>query len=343
MTYRDLDENEKEQFDSLATHPLQTYAWGEFRKKTGVKVVRRVGDSDGKIISAYQLTIHPLPHLPFTIGYLPKTTLPTPRMLADLQEVGEREKCIYIQLEPNTLKNSSFEFRISNFKESHHPLFTPNTFLIDLTKPEEDLKKNLHQKTRYNLTVSEKNHAHVQENNSPEAFADYLRLTQETADRQHFYAHSPSYHQSQWETLPHIRQKDGGLSSHLLVATYTPENSKEPVTLAAWILFIQGDTLYYPYGASSELHRDVMASTAMMWGAIQFGKKHRLKVFDLWGAANTEDPEPTDPYYGFHRFKKNFGATYTSMLGSFDLIINPFLYQLFTIINTLRWKLLRRS
>lgn len=342
MTYRNLEESEKEQFDRFASHPLQTYAWGEFRKKTGVKVIRRVGEQAGKILSAYQLTIHPLPHLPFTIGYLPKTTLPTPDMLADLREVGEREKCIYIQIEPDVIKDSSY-MPLSAVKTSHHPLFTPNTFLIDLTISEDELKKRLHQKTRYNLTVSEKNHVHVHEDNSPEAFDAYLRLTKETADRQHFYAHSPAYHQSQWETLPHVRQNDGGLSSHLLLATYTPEHSKEPVTLAAWILFIQGDKLYYPYGASSELHRDVMASTAMMWGAIQFGKKHRLKLFDLWGAANTPDPDPSDPYYGFHRFKKNFGAVYTSMVGSFDLIINPFFYQLFTLINTLRWKLLHKS
>lgn len=345
MIFRDLQDKEKQQFDELAVHPLQTYVWGEFRKRTGVQVVRRVGESDGKITEAYQMTIHPLPFLPFTIGYVPKSTLPSTDMLSDMKRIGEEGKCIYIQLEPNVEKPTNNQSLITNnhLHVSHHALFTPNTFLLDLTKSEEELKKNMHQKTRYNLTVSEKYQVEIKEDNSPEAFDAYLRLTKETATRQNFYAHSQGYHETQWEVLPHTRQKDGGLSSHLLLATYTPEDKKEPVILAAWILFIQRNTLYYPYGASSDLYREVMASTRMMWGAIQFGKRHHLKSFDMWGAADTENPESSDPYYGFHRFKKNFGATYVSMLGSFDLVIKPLWYRLFTLANTIRWKLLRQS
>jgi lipid II:glycine glycyltransferase (peptidoglycan interpeptide bridge formation enzyme) len=345
MIYRDVQTSEKEQFDSLAIHPLQTYVWGEFRKKTAVTVIRRVGETDGEIKSAYQMTIHPLPFLPFTIGYVPKSILPTPEMLSDMKRVGKEQNCIYIQIEPNVIKHQTptSDLQAPDLKPSHHALFTPNTFLIDLTLSEDDLKKNMHQKTRYNLTVSEKYHVEIKEDNSPEAFEEYLRLTQETAKRQNFYAHGQAYHETQWETLPHERQKDGGLSSHLLLATYTPPEKKEPVTLAAWILFIQGDSLFYPYGTSSELYREVMASTRMMWGAIQFGKRHHLKIFDLWGAAGTNDPDSSDPYYGFHRFKKNFGAVYTSMLGSFDLVIRPVWYRAFILANTLRWKLLAKS
>ena len=306
-------------------------------------MLRRVGESDGEIKSTYQMTIHPLPFSHLTIGYVPKSSLPNPEMVSDMKRVGKEENCIYIQLEPNVTKNSQFSILNSQLLSSHHALFTPNTFVLDLTLSEEDLKKNMHQKTRYNLTVSEKYHVEIKEDNSHEAFDQYLKLTQETAKRQSFYAHGKNYHELQWDTLPHVRQKDGSLSSHLLLATYTPEDTKEPIVLAAWILFIQADHLYYPYGASSEQYREVMASTRMMWGAIQFGKRHHIKTFDLWGAAGTSDPDQSDPYYGFHRFKKNFGAVYTSMIGSFDLIIKPFWYRLFILANTIRWKLLRQS
>ncbi|MEK7517217.1 MAG: hypothetical protein AAB583_01605, partial [Patescibacteria group bacterium] len=66
-------------------HPLQTFEWGEFRKKTGVKVIRK---------NKLQLTIHKIPHLPFTIGYLPKGPMPTLEMIKKLKEIGKKENSI---------------------------------------------------------------------------------------------------------------------------------------------------------------------------------------------------------------------------------------------------------
>ena len=76
-------------------HPLQSFEWGEFRKKTGVKVVR----SDD-----FQLTIHKIPHTPWNIGYLPKGPMPTKEMINELKKIGKQENCIFIQLEPNVKK-----------------------------------------------------------------------------------------------------------------------------------------------------------------------------------------------------------------------------------------------
>jgi len=61
-------------------------------RKTGVKVIRT---------DKFQLTVHPIPHTKFTIGYLPKGSMPTKQMLAELKKTGETEKLCFIQLEPN--------------------------------------------------------------------------------------------------------------------------------------------------------------------------------------------------------------------------------------------------
>ena len=69
--------------------------------------------------------------------------------------------------------------------------------------------------------------------------------------------------------MGNLREKspEPSLTAHLFKATYDNE------ILVTWILFVMGDTLYYPYGASSNNHREVMASNLMMWEAIKFGKK----------------------------------------------------------------------
>lgn len=341
MIITNITEQEREAFNRTVTHPLQSYEWGEFREKTGVVVVRRSNVKNGNMVSAFQLTIHPLPFLPFTIGYLPKGEMPTTELLEELKKVGEEKRCLFIQIEPNvknTEKNKQ-ELEKLELKKAAHPLFTKYTFLLDLTKSEEEIREAMHPKTRYNIKIAEKHLVTVQENNSESAFNEYLKLTEETATRQHFYAHSRSYHEKQWQTFTHSISP-GKLSSHLFQAIYTPPGG-EAKTLVSWMIFVFNDTLYYPYGASSNEHREVMASTLMMWEVIRFGKKHTLKTFDMWGAANTPNPEQSDLYFGFHQFKQRFGATYTEYLGSYDVVIHPLLYKGFVFLNSLRWILLK--
>ena len=369
MTIKPISPDEKKAFDEVVGHPLQAYDWGEFREKTGVKVIRRgifQPEADrplaekGKLISGFQLTIHKIPRTPFTIGYLPKGEEPTQEVIDELVKIGKEEKCIFIQLEPDiTLNRHSGEERSSDSRISHrndqsdsgrtpssfarmtelnlkpaaHPLFTKFTFVLDLTKSEEELLKNMHPKARYNIKIARKHNVIVEEDNSDEAFEAYLRLTNETTTRQGFYAHTEKYHRLQWQTLPHTLHKNQ-LSSHLFVAKY---NEK---ILTAWILFVFKDVLYYPYGASSSENREVMASNLVMWEAILFGKKHGLKKFDMWGALGPT-PDTKDPWYGFHNFKEKYGPEHVEFVGSYDLVINPLLYQGYKVADKLRWFLLK--
>ena len=121
---------------------------------------------------------------------------------------------------------------------------------------------------------------------------------------------------------------------HIFRATYQGK------TLVAWIVFVHQNTLYYPYGASSTEFRDLMASNLMMWRVIQFGKSQGCKTFDMWGSLGP-DPDPSDLWYGFHKFKEGYGGVLTEFMGSYDLVVNPPLYQIYKILEEWRWKILR--
>ncbi len=229
-----------------------------------------------------------------------------------------------------------------------HPLFTKYTFVLDLTKSEDELLKAMHPKTRYNIKVAQKHEVKIVEDNSDKAFETYLRLIQATTKRQGFYAHSERYHRLMWETLRNQKLKiknqkldTDRLTAHLFLANYKPLTpNQKPITLVAWIIFVLNDMLYYPYGASSSLYRQTMASNLMMWEVIKFGKKLGLKKFDMWGALGPE-PNPKDPWYGFHRFKEGYGGKLVEFVGSFDLVINPTLYQIYKLLDKVRWAALR--
>lgn len=337
MTIKPISPQDKKSYDSVVNHPLQTYEWGEFREKSGVKVIRRGIFDENKLIDGFQLTIHKVPHTSWTIGYLPKGEMPTKEIIRELKQIGRQENCLFIQLEPNIILDTEkhLKKKIEEFdvQQAAHPLFTKYTFILNLTKSEDDLLKNMHSKARYNIKVAKKHNVEVVEDNSDKAFEEYLKLARETTTRQGFFAHTESYHRKQWQTLPHTISKNQ-LSSHLFVAKYSKQ------ILTAWIVFVFKDTLYYPYGASSSEHRDVMSSNLMMWEVIRYGKKLGLKQFDMWGAT-VPHPDRTDPWYGFHTFKEKYGPDHIQFLGSYDLILNPLLYQGYKVADKLRWLLLK--
>ncbi len=296
----------------MIEHPLQTHAWGDFRKAMGIDVIR---------LNDWQLTFHKIPYSPWTIGYFPKGPKPTKEMIEKLLALGKRKNAIFIQLEPNTTAKVALQ-------PSYHPLFTKYTFVLDLAKSEDELLAAMHPKTRYNIKIAQKHNVTVLEDNSPAAFKEYLKLTEETTRRQGFFAHDTTYHKTMWETM----HKAG--IAHLFTASW------EGSVLCAWIVFVWEDTVYYPYGSSSRDHREVMAPTLLLWEIAKWAKKKGLKYFDLWGAMGP-DPDPGDPWYGFHRFKQGFNPRLVEFAGSFDLVIKPFLYSFYTFADTMRWKLLK--
>ncbi|MBI4999733.1 peptidoglycan bridge formation glycyltransferase FemA/FemB family protein [Candidatus Gottesmanbacteria bacterium] len=329
MLIREVLGAERQEYNRLVHHPLQSWEWGEFRQKTRVKVLR-LGYFEGKkLIAGYQLTIHPIPCTNYTIGYLPKGPLPDQPLIDSLKKIAKQENCLFFKLEPNIAPHpQTHQFLIANGCKLGRPLFTKYTFQIDLTLSEDQLLAQMKEKTRYNVRLAQKHGVSVAEDNSPQAFETYLKLTFETTRRQKFFAHDEKYHRLMWETL-----SPSGIA-HLLTAKYQGK------ILVTWILFLFNNVLYYPYGASSNEHREVMASNLIMWEAMRWGKSHEAKIFDLWGCLGP-NPNPSDPWYGFHRFKEGYGAKLVEFIGTYDLIINPYLYPLYNVADNLRWLFLK--
>ena len=295
----------------MNVHPLQTKEWGEFRKEWGNEVVFK---NDNLIIFSK------IPHTSLKIGTLIKGSKPSKKDIDELHDLGKKENAIFIKLEPNVKYNQKLENDLKNWGlVKGKTLFTPTTFWIDLTPSEEDLLKSFSSKTRYNIRLALKHGVKVQIDNSDKAFEKYLELTFETAKRQSFYAHTQKYHKLMWK---HLKDK----IAHLLIAEYKNE------IISAWILFANDGFLYYPYGASTDKYKEVMANNLMMWEAIKFGKKLGLSTFDLWGREEGK---------GFTKFKEGYNPEVIEFIGSWDLIINKPLYYLYKIAEKIRWFILR--
>jgi len=328
MEIKIVTEPSKNSFNQLAPHVMQSWEWGEFREKTGITVLRLGKFVKNRLTETAQITIHPIPHTSYTIGYFPKGGTPSEEMIQAISEQGKKYRCIFVKLEPNVTKE---KFTIlptqTNLKISAHPLFTVYSFQLDLSPSEDELLKSFHSKTRYNIRVAQKHDVKIVEDNSPQAFNHYWKLTEQTTKRQDFFAHDRKYHELMWNTL-----HPTGIA-HLFRAQLYENNVEH--TLATWVIFLFNHILYYPYGASSTEYKNVMASNLMMWEVIRWGKIHQAQLFDMWGSLGP-DANPKDPWYGFHRFKQGYNPKLIQFAGSFDLILNPKLYYIYNGLNIVR-------
>jgi lipid II:glycine glycyltransferase (peptidoglycan interpeptide bridge formation enzyme) len=194
--------------------------------------------------------------------------------------------------------------------------------MLDLTKEKDELLKNMKPKTRYNIKLAQKHGVIVKEDSNDLGYKIFEKLYFDTCKRQKYHGHTPIYHQIIWDNL---KEK----ISHILVAYY------ENIPLAAYELFYFKDTFYYPYGGSSEEYRNLMASNLIMWEAIKLGKKLGAKKFDMWGSL-APNYDLNNDWAGFTNFKEGYGGDFVQLIGSYDLIINPYLYRFFNLIYSLR-------
>jgi lipid II:glycine glycyltransferase (peptidoglycan interpeptide bridge formation enzyme) len=305
------------------THVLQSPLWAEFKNAYGTPAILA-----GNVL----YTKHAIPFSSNFYAYSPRVN-PFVIDFDALKKSLEANSCITIHFDvPNVVKSSEDAPKAVAILEKHcvkspRDEFAKGNFLLDLTKSEDDILKNMHTKQRYNISYAQKKGLTTCVAQNDTDFDAFYSLYEETGKRQKFYYRSHKYLKTIW-TIFH----NAGAGDILLV-----EHAGK--ALAGWLLMTYENVLYYVYGGSSEENKNLQASCLIGWEAIIYGKNHGCAVFDMWGAAY--DPNDiTDPYYGFTQFKAKFGATHVQYIDSYDYIINPTMYKIFNTANSVRWRLL---
>ena len=292
-------------------HPVQSPEWGEFREKAGNKI---------SWVRDLLVVWSRIPKTPWFFGTLLKSRIPSHEDIKRLRDGAIKAGGIGIRIEPDVLKNAQNSMLNAQLVAGRR-FFTPKTFWLDLTKNEDGLLAVMHSKARYNIRLAEKRGVTIEEDDSDAAFEKFWELTDQTAKRQGFYAHDKRYFELMWATLKNK-------IAHLFVAKYQGE------ILATRRIFKYGDKIYYPYGASSDEHRELQAPSLMIWKTALWGKAQGCKIYDLWGVEEGK---------GFTDFKVKFGPKTVEFVGTYDLIINPPLYWAFRIMEWIRWQILGRA
>jgi lipid II:glycine glycyltransferase (peptidoglycan interpeptide bridge formation enzyme) len=113
--------------------------------------------------------------------------------------------------------------------------------------------------------------------------------------------------------------------------------------LAGIVTLFRGGEGVYLYGASSNLHRNLMAPYALQWKAMQDARESGCSFYDLFGIPPSDNPD--HPMAGLYRFKTGFigdngaGGRIIHRPGSWDYPCRPLLTFCFKGAEKLRKKL----
>lgn len=286
-------------------------------------------DKNGKIIGSLSVLIRKMP----IFGNLmyssrgPVCDIHNKEVLKQLtdgaKELAKKYNAMALKIEPD-IKSDDKEFReivsslgfkikddAKNFREEIQPRYV---FRLDIKgKTEDEIFKNFHSKTRYNVRLATKKGVTVKEG-TKEDLKDFHRIMVETGARDGFIIRPLSYFEKMYDELAPDHMK-------VLMAYY----NGEPISGVIPIMY--GNKTWYLYGASSNAHRNVMPNYLLQWEMIKLAISRGDDVFDLRGVSGVVDEN--HPQYGLYRFKQGFGAEFTEFIGEIYIPFKPFIYNMY--------------
>ncbi len=309
---------------------LQTTEWLEFQKEVGHKVWRfddgptspNGFEGQGKIRANIIKLGLPLGKSFLYIPHGPEIHFDDIRgglknelanFLKYLRELAIQEKAIFVKMEPLSDMVIELLYR-RGVRRSSKQIQPYKTVISDLNLPEEHLLGKMHQKTRYNINLSEKKGLLLEESDDVDTF---WKLLKQTAKQDQFSTHPKEYYE---KMMNFFKEKD--LKTKLFLVKY------ESKYIGGAIIMSYGDTAYYLHGAMDRRFKSLMAPYFMHWEIIKKLKVEGCRLYDFWGIDSKKWP-------GVTRFKLGWGGDIKEYPGSFDMPVSRLWYLAYFLARKL--------
>ena len=244
---------------------------------------------------------------------------PSPRaieFLDEIKKIGRRKGSIFFKFEPMVSgfplaeRAGKFQVLSDSFCKAVKALHPQKTIIIDLLKEQENLLKQMHQKTRYNIRLSEKKFLKLEKSDDIDVF---WNLLQKTSKRTEFNTHLKEYYKKLLELknvdLYFVKRYDDFVAGEIVIS--------------------YNNTMTYLHGASNYNLRKYMGPYFLHWELIKLAKHENMKEYDFWGIDENKWP-------GVTRFKRGFGGKKVEYIGSWDLVFKPTWYWIYKTKNKLQ-------
>ncbi|OGL96923.1 hypothetical protein A2317_01765 [Candidatus Uhrbacteria bacterium RIFOXYB2_FULL_41_10] len=291
---------------------LHSWQWGEFQRSIG-RVVERIYREDEKGITLGQAIKIPLP-LGQHYWYVPKGPIGSASIDHRIEVLRqELDESMFLRLEP--VEDAGL-LQVPDMQPS-------TTTVLDLTVGKEALFESFKPKTRYNIRLAERKGV-VPKIVNIKRFEDFERLLDQTTARDQFSAHPHAYYKTMLETL-----HGDGANAFLAVGFYKGR------VICANIMIDFAGVRTYLHGASSNLHRNVMAPHLLHWYLIQDAIVRGMHTFDFWGIAPVGSSQK-HPWQGITRYKMGYNGKIIEHPGTFDLQMKHMWYGFYRTVRGIR-------
>ena len=296
---------------------LQSWEWGTLQESLGRKVKRFALPNAAASVIKFKL--------PLGKNYLysprgPVFDCDENESIDDLTEKIKSEfrdeKTIFFRIEPACDGTKNNIFRKNSFIKSF-PVQPTKTLILDLTKPEENLFKDMEHDTRYSIRSAEKRGVIVSayriKTEKENVFDKFWSLFEETNLRNKLQTFPKRYYSE-------IFSLDGDCRSEVFIAELNC------MIIALAVIVFWGKTATYLYAASDKNHSRFNAPSLVLWKAITEAKKRGCAIFDFWGISYQKKK-----WAGITAFKKSFGGHEKNYIGSGDFPYSRKWYLLYRL------------
>ena len=211
----------------------------------------------------------------------------------------------------------------------HSAYFQPRyEWFLKIEKSEEEILKEMHEKTRYSVRLSARKEIEVKivTNNDEikpiKYFEDFYSLMEETAKRNGFSLHTKKYYEEIFKSLGTDKELE---KSYLAIAYYKGK------ILAMDLVIVHGKIANYVFGASNNEERNRMPAHGAQWASIKHAKSLGCELYNFGGVSLEGEGHSYKGWEGLTSFKQKFGGYAVYHLDFFDFVALPFWYHLYNL------------
>lgn len=269
-----------------------------------------------------------------------------------LRDLAREHGAIFIRIEPTLLlttkelEKSARELHLKLQKSTD--LNPKETWLLDLTGTDDELKSRLPSRLLRYYRSAEKNGITIETSHNPDDIHYLLDLQKALAKKKGINTFSEDYLRTElkqpFSTLYLVRQQvvpsEGDPQNFSRKQNFgggDGDRTRCQNVIAAGLVFDDKTTRYNLQGAQSDQGRALHATGILTIQLILDAKAKNKRIFDFWGIA-PEGAPATHPWAGFTQFKKTFAGYEEQHTGTYDLILNPAKYRIYNLARKINRK-----
>ncbi len=309
--------------------------WFELTKREGseaqvLAVVGGVSEKESTVLVSDILALIILIKTPLSSNFFYYYAPRGPLLRAGLDEARKKEvigfllkairrlneKAVFLKIEPSCggsdLWKNIFPARslASIFRIKRASDVQPKkTLVLDISKSEEELLADMHQKTRYNIRLASKRGVTIEEGGLDD-FYSFWNLMEKTGERDAFRIHSEKHYEN-------LLSSD----SDFIKLYFAVHEGKK---IAAAIVCFYGKKATYLHGASDNEYRRLMAPHLLQFELIKVAKSRGCDLYDFYGIDALKWP-------GVTRFKMGFSGEEKKYAGVYDIVFRSMYYRVYRL------------